>query len=146
MSMRVHFTEEAITVSVFTATDTDMPEPYQWDDDPDGIPASFLRLVIEDEGNCEALVIDMQRDEMQAFVADIAAKVERAAADADADQAATLATMTTCRHCERGIVKEHGIWIDPEATGDDRIWRETCGAHDTMTAEHEPVDAQTKST
>lgn len=30
-------------------------------------------------------------------------------------------------------------WIDPEATGDDSIWRETCDAHDTFVAEHEPV-------
>lgn len=45
---------------------------------------------------------------------------------------------TRCRHCGRGIVLEDGVWIDPEATGDDAIWRETCDAHDTFTAEHEP--------
>lgn len=32
-----------------------------------------------------------------------------------------------------------GTWIDPEATGDDAVWREVCGSHDTFTAEHEPV-------
>ena len=48
---------------------------------------------------------------------------------------------STCKHCWRRIVhdKEDG-WIDPEATGDDRIWRETCDANDTFTAEHEPED------
>lgn len=45
----------------------------------------------------------------------------------------------TCRHCDRRIVNEDGTWIDPEATGDDSIWRETCDAnHDDFRAEHEP--------
>lgn len=44
----------------------------------------------------------------------------------------------TCQHCGRSVVLEDGRWIDPEATGDDAIWRETCDAHDTFTAEHEP--------
>lgn len=34
----------------------------------------------------------------------------------------------TCIHC------------DPEATGDDAVWRETCDSHDTFTAEHEAAD------
>ena len=44
----------------------------------------------------------------------------------------------TCQHCGRAIYHVHGAWIDPRATGDDRIWRETCDSHDTFTAEHEP--------
>jgi hypothetical protein len=55
--------------------------------------------------------------------------------------------MTTCRHCGRRIERDaadvaagyEGRWIDPEATGDDSIWRETCDQHDTFTAEHEPL-------
>lgn len=48
--------------------------------------------------------------------------------------------MRVCQHCERTIVKdETGAWIDPEASGDDSVWRESCDAHDTFTAEHEPV-------
>ncbi len=50
-----------------------------------------------------------------------------------------------CSHCERPIEwignpprGRSGIWIDPEATGDDSIWRETCDAHDTFEAKHEP--------
>lgn len=44
-----------------------------------------------------------------------------------------------CRHCGRSIVHEGGgVWVDPEATGDDSVWRETCDSHDTFTAEHEP--------
>ena len=47
--------------------------------------------------------------------------------------------MTTCQHCEREIVWDHiDGWVDPEADGDDIIWRETCDRHDTFTAEHEP--------
>lgn len=48
--------------------------------------------------------------------------------------------LVTCRHCHRVIVNENGRWIDPEATGDDSVWRETCDAHDTFVAEHEPDD------
>lgn len=44
----------------------------------------------------------------------------------------------TCTHCGRLIVQEQGRWVDPQATGDDSMWRETCDAHDTTTAEHEP--------
>jgi hypothetical protein len=44
-----------------------------------------------------------------------------------------------CRRCGRRIVFEQGRWIDPEATGDDAMWRETCDENrDTVTAEHEP--------
>ena len=47
-------------------------------------------------------------------------------------------TSSTCRHCQRTILSEDGLWIDPAATGDDSIWRETCDAHDTFIADHEP--------
>ena len=47
--------------------------------------------------------------------------------------------MDVCRHCSRPIVKDgDGCWVDPEATGDDIIWRETCDSHDTFVADHEP--------
>jgi len=47
--------------------------------------------------------------------------------------------MDTCKHCGRTIVLgDDGVWIDPEATGDDSVWRETCDSHDTFQAEHEP--------
>lgn len=50
----------------------------------------------------------------------------------------------TCQHCGRQIIKDAaGRWIDPEATGDDSIWRETCDRHDTFTAEHEPEEGTT---
>lgn len=46
-----------------------------------------------------------------------------------------------CRYCGRLIVRdEDGVWIDPEAKGDDSIWREVCDMHDTFTAEHEPEE------
>jgi hypothetical protein len=49
-----------------------------------------------------------------------------------------------CRYCQRTIVKDDdGRWVDPEADGDDIIWRETCESHDTFTAEHEPEDPLT---
>ena len=42
-----------------------------------------------------------------------------------------------CRWCAREIEQVDGVWIDPNATGDDEIWRETCDAHDTIHADHE---------
>jgi hypothetical protein len=47
-----------------------------------------------------------------------------------------------CRHCGRRVVKDiEGRWVDPEATGDDSVWRETCDAHeDDFVAAHEPVE------
>lgn len=52
----------------------------------------------------------------------------------------TPAATTTCRHCHRPLVEVNGGWVDPEATGDDVVWRETCDAHDTFQAEHEPEE------
>lgn len=57
----------------------------------------------------------------------------------DMDRAVDALMGTTCRHCGRRIEQVEGLWIDPEATGDDSIWRETCDEHDTFTAEHEPT-------
>lgn len=48
--------------------------------------------------------------------------------------------MTTCQHCQRAIHQEGDTWIDPEATGDDSVWRETCDQHDTFIADHEPEE------
>lgn len=48
--------------------------------------------------------------------------------------------MSECRHCGRPIELRDGAWIDPQATGDDAIWRETCDANDTFVADHEPVE------
>lgn len=50
------------------------------------------------------------------------------------------AKQSRCRHCERYIQQENGVWVDPEATGDDSVWRETCDANETFTADHEPMD------
>jgi hypothetical protein len=48
----------------------------------------------------------------------------------------------TCQHCGRAIFRDtEGRWVDPEATGDDEVWRETCDEHDTFMAEHEPEEA-----
>lgn len=47
--------------------------------------------------------------------------------------------MTTCKHCLRPIALEYGAWVDPEATGDDLVWRLMCDRHDTFVAEHEPA-------
>ena len=47
--------------------------------------------------------------------------------------------MATCIHCGREIVFDPTDgWVDPEATGDDSVWRETCDEHDTFEARNEP--------
>lgn len=57
-------------------------------------------------------------------------------------RAAQDPVVVTCRYCHRVIVQAYGgVWIDPAATGDDAVWRETCDAHDTFTAEHVPESA-----
>jgi hypothetical protein len=43
-----------------------------------------------------------------------------------------------CVHCERTVYLDtDGRWVDPEATGDDSIWREVCDQHDAFYAPHE---------
>lgn len=49
-------------------------------------------------------------------------------------------SQSRCRHCDRSIQQENGVWVDPEATGDDNVWRETCDANETFAANHEPMD------
>lgn len=57
------------------------------------------------------------------------------------DSTASLHTAAICRHCEREITHEHGQWVDPEAKGDDAVWRETCDSnHESLAAEHEPKE------
>ena len=49
---------------------------------------------------------------------------------------------SVCVHCGRVIVSTpRGGWVDPQATGDDAVWRETCDANDRFTAEHEAASA-----
>lgn len=50
--------------------------------------------------------------------------------------------MTTCIHCGREIAFVDGQWLDLDATGDDSIWSETCDAHDTFIADHEPEESR----
>lgn len=47
--------------------------------------------------------------------------------------------MTTCQNCQREIFEENGVWVDPEATGDDDIWRTVCDESQAFTAEHVPA-------
>lgn len=66
---------------------------------------------------------------------------------AQTEQLTTWARMSGedvhCRHCGRSTTLDAGRWVDPVASGDDLVWRETCDAHDTFTAEHEPDTRQT---
>ena len=45
-----------------------------------------------------------------------------------------------CLHCERDITFDNDDgWVDPEATGDDSMWREVCAANDSFIAYHDPT-------
>lgn len=43
-----------------------------------------------------------------------------------------------CHYCARPIAFEDGQWIDPDARGDDAMWRETCDGVESWPAEHYP--------
>ena len=47
-----------------------------------------------------------------------------------------------CAHCGRSIMNENGTWVDPEASGDDSVWRETCDANEAFTGEHTPKEGE----
>lgn len=62
------------------------------------------------------------------------------AGNVDDDRVSYAAPVETiCGACSRRIVLCDGAWIDPEASGDDSMWREVCDASDTFTAEHVPA-------
>lgn len=47
----------------------------------------------------------------------------------------------TCEACGRLIETDaDGTWIDPEADGDDAIWRYSCDQSKTFTSEHIPEE------
>lgn len=70
-------------------------------------------------------------DTMVGSIADIMARYDGMAHDGEGEH--------TCEHCDRAIVQDDdGRWVDPEATGGDSVWRETCDANDTFDAVHEP--------
>lgn len=71
--------------------------------------------------------------------AEIVERAEQASASLSGPEGRAEPTGELCRHCHRSIVNVDGAWVDPEATGDDHVWRETCDAHDTFTADHEPT-------
>lgn len=46
-----------------------------------------------------------------------------------------------CKHCERDVFLTDEGWADPNATGDDEIWRLTCDGNEAWPSEHEGVTA-----
>lgn len=76
MSVRTHWTEAfELGVSVFAPADQ-IPGPFA---DEDGVTRDALRLVIEDIGNMEAMVIDGTVEELMEFGKNIADRAVRAA-------------------------------------------------------------------
>lgn len=45
--------------------------------------------------------------------------------------------MSTCIHCHRDVTLTDEGWADPEATGDDAIWRFVCDENGSFPANHE---------
>lgn len=57
-----------------------------------------------------------------------------------------MSTDSVCLFCERPVRFDPtvGLWVDPMATGDDSMWRETCEANTgSFTAEHSGVSIET---
>ncbi len=74
MSVRTHWAEApSLAVSVFAPGD-EIPEAYEDDDGQ----RECLRLVIEDGGNCEAIVIDGTPGELLDLGQDIKARANEA--------------------------------------------------------------------
>ena len=46
--------------------------------------------------------------------------------------------MTTCRHCERVIVRTADGWAQTGELNFIELWRLVCDSNDSFTAEHEP--------
>jgi hypothetical protein len=45
-----------------------------------------------------------------------------------------------CDHCGRVVEQTDEGWADPEATGDDEIWRLVCDENDSFLANHEGTE------
>jgi hypothetical protein len=81
--------------------------------------------------------------EQAQWLNDAAHRLGESVASALHEIAVTIVETDTCRHCGRSIVNDPiDGWVDPEAGTDvengDGMWRETCDAHDTFEARHEP--------
>lgn len=50
-----------------------------------------------------------------------------------------------CQHCQRRIIEREGEWLDPNASGDDRIWRYVCdGNIEEIYPYHQPEEKVNK--
>lgn len=59
--------------------------------------------------------------------------------DDDGDDSLLLwegAESRSCAYCSRPVVPTADGWADPEATGDDLIWRFTCDENSSFPSEH----------
>ncbi len=45
-----------------------------------------------------------------------------------------------CVYCNRAVTMTDDGWADPEATGDDEIWRLVCDENDSFLANHEGTE------
>jgi len=95
-----------------------------------------MTITIEIEGGCVTAVFTDSLKRVNVCIIDRDA--EKCGEESETHLMAERQEKGKCLHCDRAIVKQHGAWMDPEATSDDSVWRFTCDRHDTMQAEHEP--------
>jgi len=62
--------------------------------------------------------------------------------DDAADTLSGVYNNATCEDCGRAVEYVDGSWIDPEASGDDILWRETCDSSAMFPAEHKAVSSR----
>jgi hypothetical protein len=117
----------------------DKPDSVKWPSLPDPLDVEELREHLRSHHDTD--VKGGNDDELDAIHAEYHQNAEthgwnswNAHSHHDSDPA----PVATCKHCGRSIIREGGAWVDPNATGDDAVWREACDEHDTITAEHEP--------
>jgi hypothetical protein len=116
---------------------------FQNSDDAAALDAAGHLLTALDAPHPDSVKLDSDDINAVRFARDEwrrrAEQAERSLDEAEARRGTTA----TCKHCGRSITRENGAWVDPEATGDDVMWRENCDLDDTV-AEHEPDDDEPK--
>ena len=96
-----------------------------------------MTITIEIEGGCVTAVFTDSLKRVNVCIIDRDA--EKCGEESETHLMAERQEKGQCLHCGRAIVKISDAWIDPEATGDDAIWREGCDSNKTFQALHEPT-------
>lgn len=118
----------------FTKYEHEIAEPRETRVRPHQDPWHGVEIVLEVERipttHTLALTVEEAfnlRDQLTAYLAETYPATR---------ESVTVHMVFDCVFCGRGIIEVDGIWVDPQATGDDEVWRETCDSSPTFVAGH----------